>query len=106
MGALQQRFGPSAERRVALGDMGNAALAPWISSLRRYRLPRLLMPRSFGLPPELTWDQTQPRPPGRDRARKSSPLPIAAINAEAIVRADARDGTPIDERPHSLSSSG
>ena len=30
---------------------GKAARAPWISSLRRYRLPRLLMPRSFGLPP-------------------------------------------------------
>src|SRR5712675_167287 len=40
---------PSGVSRSA--TWGNAALAPWISSLRRYRLPRLLTPRSFGLPP-------------------------------------------------------
>ena len=40
---------PSGVSRSA--TWGNAARAPWISSLRRYLLPRLLMPRSFGLPP-------------------------------------------------------
>ena len=33
------------------GDMGQRRPAPWISSFRRYLFPRLLMPRSFGLPP-------------------------------------------------------
>lgn len=41
-----------APRRVSLFlSVGIAALAPWISILRRYLLPRLVMPRSRGLPP-------------------------------------------------------
>src|SRR3984957_17653798 len=40
---------PSGVSRSA--TWASAARAPWISCLRRYLLPRLLIPSSFGLPP-------------------------------------------------------
>jgi hypothetical protein len=36
---------------AVLDSPGRAARAPWTMSLRRYLLPRLVIPSSFGLPP-------------------------------------------------------
>ena len=62
MGPAHQIFRPPAKRRVALCHMGGATRAPWIDCLRRYLLPRLLIPSSFRLPPggELSENQTEP----------------------------------------------
>jgi hypothetical protein len=54
--------------------------------LRRYLFPRLLMPKSFTFPPVVNWRGTDPTRPARSRPCSNvSALPIAAINAEAIV---------------------
>ena len=53
--------------------------------MRRYLLPRLLIPKSFGLPPVVDWRGTRPSQAARSRAWSNvSPLPIAAISAEVI----------------------
>jgi hypothetical protein len=42
---------PGSDGRPVALDPHTAARAPWIRILRRYTLPRLLMPNSFALPP-------------------------------------------------------
>ena len=62
-----------------------AERAPWISSLRRYLLPRLLMPSSRGLPPVVICRGTSPSQAARSRPRANVPaLPIAAASAVAF----------------------
>jgi hypothetical protein len=66
-------------------SMGMAARAPWIKSLRRYLLPRLLIPTRRGLPPVVTCRGTKPSQAARSRLRaKLSPWPMAAISAVAF----------------------
>ena len=68
-----------------LDKVGRAARAPWISILRRYLLPRLLIPSSFGLPPVVICFGTSPSQAARSRPRpKVSALPIAATSAVAF----------------------
>src|SRR3954469_18027670 len=68
-----------------LESVGRAARAPWISILRRYPLPRLLIPSSFGLPPLVICRGTNPSQAARSRPRpKVSALPIAATSAVAF----------------------
>ena len=68
-----------------LDSVGRAARAPWISILRRYPLPRLLIPSSFGLPPVVICLGTSPSQAARSRPRpKVSALPIAATSAVAF----------------------
>jgi len=43
-----------------LDSDGRAARAPWMMSLRRYLLPRLVIPSSLGLPPVVAWRGTSP----------------------------------------------
>src|SRR5271156_1070174 len=86
MGALQQRFGPSAERRVALGDMGQRRSRAGDQQLAKISGASLSDAKKLrsAAGGELTWDQAQPRRRSRP-CSKVSPLPIAAINAEAMV---------------------
>jgi hypothetical protein len=63
-----------------------AALAPWIRTLRRYTLSRLLMPNSFALPPVEYWRGTMPSHAAKSLPiRKAAPLPIAATMAVATT---------------------
>ena len=50
----QQAPQPLTDPRVALCKVGIAARAPWVSILRRYLLPRLVIPRRRGRPPVVT----------------------------------------------------
>src|SRR5205085_12408426 len=54
---------------VVLDSEGRAARAPWMMSLRRYLLPRLVIPSSFGLPPVLACRGTSPSQAERSRPR-------------------------------------
>ena len=55
---------PRADPRIAsLASEGKADRAPWISILRRYLLPRLVIPKSFGLPPVVACRGTSPAMP-------------------------------------------
>src|SRR6185437_541093 len=66
-------------------SVGKAARAPWIKSLRRYLLPRLLIPTNRGLPPVVTCRGTKPSQAAKSRSRANlSPWPIAATNPEAL----------------------
>lgn len=56
----EQAAQPRAQQRQASGQRRKAALAPWITSVRRYSLPRLEMPSSLGLPPVLCCQATSP----------------------------------------------
>ena len=68
-----------------LARKGMAARAPWISSLRRYLLPRLLIPSRRGFPPVVAWRGTSPNQAARSRPRaKVLPLPIAVTSAVAF----------------------
>src|SRR3954463_728136 len=59
-----------------LDSLGRADRAPWISSLRRDLLPRLVMPTRRALPPVVTWRGTSPSQAARSRPRaKVCPLP-------------------------------
>ena len=70
---------------VARSD-GSAARAPWISILRRYLSPRLLIRNSFVLPPVLNCLGTSPSPAAKSRAcSKASPRPIAAISVPTSI---------------------
>jgi hypothetical protein len=72
---------PSGVSRSAI--WGSAARAPWINCLRRYLLPRLLIPSSFGLPPVVNCLGTKPSHAARsrpwpklsaDRQRRRAPM--------------------------------
>lgn len=66
-----------------------AERAPWISILRRYLLPRFVMPSSLGRPPVGTCCGTRPSQAAESRPRaKVLTSPIAATSAR-IQRADA-----------------
>jgi hypothetical protein len=53
--------------------------------LRRYLLPRFVMPSSLGLPPVVAWRGTRPNQAAKPRPRaKASPFPIAAVRAAAF----------------------
>jgi hypothetical protein len=53
--------------------------------LRKYLLPRLVMPRRRGLPPVVICRGTNPSQAAKSLARaKVAPLPIAATNAVAF----------------------
>src|SRR5215213_2478714 len=54
---------------AVLARCGMTARAPWISILRRYLLPRLVMPRSLGLPPVVDWRGTSPSQAAMSRPR-------------------------------------
>src|ERR1700678_428260 len=106
MGALQQCFGPSAERRVGPGDRGQRRSRAVDQQLAKISVASLADAKKLrsAAGGELRWDQTNHAARSRP-CSKVSPLPIAAINAEAIVGPTPGGWTPIDERPHSLSSS-
>src|SRR5215217_296163 len=56
-----------------------------MKSIRRYLLPRLLMPSSFGLPPVVCCFGTSPSHAPRSRPRLKEPAsPIAATSAVAL----------------------
>src|SRR5271156_3578990 len=84
--AVLEGLVPALDRGVPLlASRGRADRAPWISSLRRYLLPRLVMPTSRGLPPVVTWRGTSPSQAARSRPRaKLCPSPMAATNAVAF----------------------
>src|SRR5204863_1496522 len=64
---------------------GSAARALWISKVRRYLLPRLVMPSSLGLPPVVACRGTSPSQAARSRARaKLRASPTAATSAVAF----------------------
>jgi hypothetical protein len=66
-------------------SVGSADLAPWISSFRKYLLPRFVMPTKRGFPPVVIWRGTSPSQAARSRPRaNASPLPIAATSAVAF----------------------
>ena len=68
---------PSGVSRSAI--WGSAARAPCINCLRRYLLPRLLIPSSFGLPPVVNCLGTKPSHAARSRPwSKLSARPTAA----------------------------
>src|SRR6185312_11604943 len=71
---------------VVLADSeGRAARAPCTSSLRRYLLPRLLIPSRRGLPPVVIWRGTKPSQAARSRPRANvAASPIAAARAVAF----------------------
>src|SRR5450432_3631940 len=56
-----------------------AERAPWISSVRKYASPRLLIPSSVGLPPLELWRGT--RPSQAETCRPLSKLCASAIDA-------------------------
>jgi hypothetical protein len=87
MGSAHEALRPSAKRRVALSHIGQRrARAPWISCLRRYLLPRLLIPSSFGFPPVVNCRGTRPSHAARSRPRsKLSARPTAATRADATI---------------------
>ena len=65
--------------------VGKAARAPWISILRKYLLPRLVMPSRRGLPPVVACRGTSPSHAARLRPRaKVSASPTAATSAVAL----------------------
>src|ERR1700735_1379514 len=75
---------PSGVSRSAI--WGSAARAPWINCLRRYLLPRLLIPSSFGLPPVVNCLGTKPSHAARSRPWLNlSARPTAATRAEATI---------------------
>ena len=81
----QQALRPASQCRILLRKMRESRRAPSISSFRRNLFPRLLMPRSFGLPPVVDCLGTSPSDAARSRAlAKLSPRPIAAVRADAI----------------------
>ena len=51
--------------------VGKAARAPWISILRKYLLPRLVMPSRRGLPPVVACRGTSPSQAARLRLGES-----------------------------------
>jgi hypothetical protein len=78
------------------GSDSQAALArrPAIKSLRRYLLPRLLIPTRRGLPPVVTCRGTKPshaaksRPRDEEAARRLMTIPgIGVLNATALIAA-------------------
>ena len=88
----EQPRSPSPQRRVVLRHSGRAARAPWINSLRKYLLPRLLIPISRGLPPVVHLPRNQAEPRSKIAAAANvSALPTAAINAVAFMHADPGD---------------
>src|ERR1700685_2674822 len=93
MGALQQRFGPSAERRVVLGDMGQRRSRAVDQQLAKISVASLADAKKLrsAAGGELTWDQTQPR---RQVATvlESLALPDRRDQRRGNCRADARDG--------------
>jgi hypothetical protein len=60
--AMRAPAGRAANRRrgFRFTSDGSAARAPWMNSMRRYLLPCLEMPSSFGLPPVVTCRGTSP----------------------------------------------
>ena len=68
-----------------LESVGRTALAPWIRSLRRWQLPRLVIPARRGLPPVVICRGTRPSHAARSRPRANvRPSPIAAERAVAF----------------------
>ena len=83
-------------RGVALvSSPGRADRAPWISSLRRYLLPRLVMPTRRGLPLVVTWRGTRPSRAARSRQRAFHEDDLRSVAPQSISSAFA-DG-PADE---------
>ena len=81
---------PTSQSGVLLGEMRHADRAPWISSLRIYLSPRLVMPRSLALPPVENCRGTRPSQAERSRpCANASALPTAATRADAVVGANA-----------------
>ena len=71
---------------AVLLSTGIAALAPWISILRRYLLPRFVIPRSFGLPPVVACLGTNPSQAAKSRPRrKALASPTAETKAVALI---------------------
>jgi hypothetical protein len=50
-------------------NVGKAARAPWISILRKYLLPRLVMPSKQGFPPVVACRGTRPSHAAKSRPR-------------------------------------
>ena len=66
--------------------MGHDGAGPWISYLRRYRFPRLLMPSIFVLPPVECWRRVSPGHAARSRPfAKALPSPTAAGSVVALA---------------------
>jgi UvrD/REP helicase N-terminal domain len=91
-----------------LESAGRTALAPWISSLRRLQLPRLVIPARRGLPPVVTCGGTRPSHAARSRPktwfRRCRPGPGARRLLEfRSVRGGFR--APVSARHFSISIS-
>src|SRR3954447_15245325 len=89
---------------VALPESdGRAARAPWISSVRRYVLPRLVMPSRRVLPPVLACRGTSPSQAARSRARlpghEPEPGGEVSRSPEGLTRADRRNQRSRVESP-------
>ena len=68
-----------------LAKAGRAARAPWMSIRLRYPLPRLVIPRSRGLPPVVNCRGTRPSQAARSRPRlNASAFPTEATKAVAF----------------------
>ena len=66
--------------------------APWMRSLRRYLLPRLVMPTNRGLPPVVIWRGTKPSQAARSRpARKDLGVADGGHQRGRVQHADAGD---------------
>ena len=78
-------------RSVRCGAYRNEARAPCISSVRRCRSPRLLMPSSFARPPVECWRGTSPSHAASSRPlRNSVASPTAATSAVAVSTPESR----------------
>lgn len=84
---------------LLLSSEGRAARAPWISNLRKYLFPRLVMASSLSLPPVVTCRGTSPSHAARSRPRAEVvAFPTAAARAVAIstpMPGMSPDGVPL-----------
>ena len=103
---LKQRFGPSAERRVALGDIGQRRSRAVDQQLAKISVAALADAEKlrFAAGRELTRNQTQPRRQVATVARRSRPCRSPRSTPRRLSRRRL-GSSPIDGRPHSLSSS-
>ena len=65
----------------------NTARAPWISRVRKYRSPRLLIPKSLIFPPVPDWRGTKPKKAANSRPERNDlASPIIATAAVAVSK--------------------
>src|SRR5512143_3129982 len=85
MGSCEQAAQPLPQASAASAQEWQGRARPWISILRKYLLPRLVMPSRRGLPPVVTCRGTSPSQAARSQPRaKVWPSPTAATRAVAL----------------------